>query len=68
MGDTREDGISDKDLGIPTDPAPHEEEAKGTPNDDRLQSEVPPGGEAPPERAPRDKAPPDTAPPEKTPE
>ena len=26
--------------GVPT-PPPHEEEAKGTPNDDRLQSEIP---------------------------
>ena len=31
--------------GVPS-PQPHEEEAKGTPNDDRLQSEVPQGGES----------------------
>ncbi len=33
------------DRGVPT-PQPHEEEAKGTPNDDRLQSEVPQSGES----------------------
>ena len=49
MSGTPEDGISDKDLGIPTDPKPHEEEAKGTPNDDRVQSEVRSGGKAAPD-------------------
>ena len=41
MDDSKSDGISEKDQGIPTNPQPHEEDAKGTPTDDRLQSEVP---------------------------
>lgn len=33
------------DHGVPH-PPPHEEEAKGTPNDDRLQSEIPQAGDS----------------------
>ena len=47
MDDPQPDGISEKDQGIPTTPQPDAETAKGTPNDDRLQSEVPQQGNKP---------------------
>ena len=47
MSDSKDDGISEKDQGIPTNPQPHEEDAKGTPTNDRLQSEVPQKGDDP---------------------